>query len=324
MQVHKPKLLIAGFSAYPRNVDFSRFKDITDRHNVILMGDIAHTAGLVAADIQRFMVDPLSEGTLMNAALNPFNHCDVVTTTCHKTLRGPRAALIFSRRSAVDSRLIDSAVFPGLQGGPHNNQIAATAVALREARSDEFVLYADAVRRNAVLLAEGLMARGHRVLTNGTDTHLLLVDLSDSASRGGTQLTGDRVEMLLEQCGVYVNKNLLPQRPIENSSSISPTAPKGIRLGTAALTTRFPDLGAKDVREIADIIHDGICLAELIEAESLGLTRINRNQNSISNSSSAKVFKEALSSGTWSKSLSELKDRVHALTDRFPVPVLFL
>jgi glycine hydroxymethyltransferase len=312
VEVRKPKLIIAGFSAYPRNVNFSRFKEIADKEKAILMGDIAHIAGLVAADVQRNRFQSSSEATLANSNFNPFSHCDVVTTTCHKTLRGPRAALIFSRRSTVDPKRIDAAVFPGLQGGPHNNQIAATAVALKEAMTAEFIEYADSTRRYARWLSEELIARGRHVLTNGTDTHLLLIDLTKGLS-SGPPVTGEKVQMLLEHCGIYVNKNVLPlpsKDSIQNDGSNSATAPKGIRLGTAALATRFPHLGRDDVREISDIIHQGIHLTEIIAADSPN----HQRQQGIN------IFQETLGSEVWRKDIDMLRERVRTLTKRFPVP----
>lgn len=211
----KPAVVIAGFTAYPRHVDWAAFRKIADAAGAFLLADMSHTAGLVAGGV----------------APSPFPHADVVMTTCHKTLRGPRAAIIFSRKDrSRDGKplpdLIDKAVFPGLQGGPHLNQIAATAVALREAAQPEFKTYAAQVVKNAQALAAELSRLGWRTVSGGTDTHLLLVDTW--ASGVGGQDASDR----LERAGIIVNKNTVP------GETRSPSDPSGIRLGSAAETTR--------------------------------------------------------------------------------------
>jgi glycine hydroxymethyltransferase len=214
----RPDIIIAGFTAYPRVIDFKKFRGIVDsvRHDepskkTFLMADISHFAGLVAAGVYP----------------SPFPYADVVTTTTHKTLRGPRSAMIFSR---VDEREInkkvDKAVFPGVQGGPHLNQIAATAVALAEAMKPEFKRYAQQVVKNAKALSEELERLGWRLVSGGTDTHLLLVD---TISQG---ISGKVASDLLEREGIIVNKNTIP------FDARSPVDPSGIRLGTAAETTR--------------------------------------------------------------------------------------
>lgn len=209
----KPQLIVAGFTAYPRVVEWKKFRDIADACGAYLMVDMSHLAGLVAG----------------GAYPSPFKYADVVTTTTHKTLRGPRGALIFSR---IDSRelnkKIDKAVFPGLQGGPHVNQIAAMAVALNEAMTPEFKKYAKQVVKNAQVLAKELSRLGWRVISGGTDSHLILVDTWMS----GTGVSGQEASDKLERAGIIVNKNAIP------GDTRSPMDPSGIRLGTAAETTR--------------------------------------------------------------------------------------
>ncbi len=211
----KPSVVIAGFTAYPRAVDWAAFRKVADVAGAFLLADMSHTAGLVAG----------------GAAPSPFLFADVVTTTVHKTLRGPRAAIIFSRKDrSRDGKslpeLIDKAVFPGFQGGPHVNQIAAVAVALGEAVQPDFKTYAAQVVKNAQALAAELARLGWRIVSGGTDTHLVLVDTW--ANRVGGKDASDR----LERAGIIVNKNTIP------GEARSPVDPSGIRLGTAAETTR--------------------------------------------------------------------------------------
>jgi len=223
---NKPNMIIAGFTAYPRIVDFKKFREIADASSAILMVDMSHFAGLVAG----------------GAYPSPFPYADVVTTTVHKTLRGPRSALIFSRKDKTQtsakgnqisfSELIDKAVFPGLQGGPHMNQIAAVAVALKEAASPAFKKYAKQVVKNAKVLAEELKKLGWKIISGGTDSHLILVD----TWMNGAGLSGEEASTKLEKAGIIVNKNTTP------NETRSPMDPSGIRLGTAGETTR----GAKE------------------------------------------------------------------------------
>lgn len=212
-QKEKPNIIVAGFTAYPRNIDFKKFREIADACGAMLMADMSHTAGLVAGGV-------LS---------SPFQYADVVTTTTHKTLRGPRSALIFSK---IDNRelfkKIDKAVFPGLQGGPHLNQIAAVAVALKEAGSPAFKKYAKQVIKNTRVLADELSKFGWRIVSGGTDTHLLLVD----TWMNGKGISGKMASDKLEKSGIIVNKNTIP------GETRSPMDPSGIRIGTAAETTR--------------------------------------------------------------------------------------
>lgn len=222
---HRPKLVIAGGSAYPRTIDFARFRAIADRVGARLLVDMAHFAGLVAAGVHP----------------SPFPHAHVVTSTTHKTLRGPRGGLVLADDAAL-GRKIDSALFPGLQGGPLMHVVAAKAVAFREAAAPGFRAYARAAVDNARTLAEALMARGLDPVTGGSDTHLLLIDLR----RKG--LTGDRAEAALERAGIACNKNAVPFDPER------PAVTSGVRLGTPAATTRGFDAAA--FREVGALIAD--------------------------------------------------------------------
>jgi glycine hydroxymethyltransferase len=251
----KPKLLLAGFSAYPRKLDFKAFREIADEVNCYLMADIAHIAGIIAAKLHP----------------DPVPHCDVITTTTHKTLRGPRGALILSTnedRLNPEKKLsskIDSAVFPGTQGGPLDHIIAAKAVAFKEALSPSFVNYQKQVLKNAKVLADELMNQGIELVTNGTDNHLILANLEN------TGISGKEAEDLLSQSNIFVNKNMIP------FDKKSPINPSGIRIGTPALTTRgFKEEEMKIIGEfIAKIIlkpHDEI-LKKKIKAEVLNLCK---------------------------------------------------
>ncbi len=220
---HRPKLIIAGGSAYSRVIDFARFRQIADSVGAIFMVDMAHFAGLVAGGVHP----------------NPLDHAHVVTTTTHKTLRGPRGGLILSRDAEL-GRKINSAVFPGLQGGPLMHVIAAKAVALGEALKPEFKLYARAVVENAKALAEVLQAQGLDIVSGGTDTHLMLVDLRPKGA------TGRAAEKALDRAHITCNKNAIPF-DIEK-----PAVTSGIRLGTPAGTTR--GFGPHEFREIGSMI----------------------------------------------------------------------
>jgi glycine hydroxymethyltransferase len=222
----RPKLIIAGYSAYSRIIDFKKFQRIAKSSGAIFMVDMSHFAGLVAAGVYP----------------SPFASADVVTTTMHKTLRGPRAALIFSRKKF--SEAIDKSVFPGLQGGPHGNQIAATAVALKEASDGSFRKYARQTVRNAKALAETLKKYHWKIVSGGTDSHLFLVD---TWARG---LSGQEACELLEDVGITVNKNTIP------FDSRTPMSPSGIRLGTPALTTR--GLKERQMKTIGRIISEAL------------------------------------------------------------------
>ena len=219
---NRPNIIVAGFTSYPRIVDFKKFRDIADACGAYLMVDMSHFAGLVAGDVYP----------------SPFKYADVVTTTVHKTLRGPRSAMIFVKKDARDlPKLIDKAVFPGMQGGPHLNQIAAVAVALKEADTPAFKKYAERVVKNARSLAGELKSLGWKIISGGTDSHLVLID----TWMGGKGLSGKEASDRLEKAGIIVNKNTIPYE------TRSPFDPSGIRVGTAAETTR----GAKEKEMIA-------------------------------------------------------------------------
>ena len=217
----KPALIVAGFTAYPRIVDFKKFREIADACGAILMVDMSHFAGLVAGGVYP----------------SPFKYADVVTSTTHKTLRGPRSAIIFSRKDKKIgpkenqkeiSVLIDKAIFPGLQGGPHMSSIAGVAVALKEASTSAFKKYAKQVVKNAKVFADELSKLGWRVVSGGTDSHLILID----TWMDGKGISGKEAEAKLEKAGIICNKNTIP------GETRSPFDPSGIRLGTPAETTR--------------------------------------------------------------------------------------
>lgn len=220
-KLHKPNIIVAGFTAYPRTVDWQAFRHIADHVGALLMVDMSHLAGLVAG----------------GAYPSPFPYADIVTTTVHKTLRGPRSAMIFSKKEFSDK--IDKAVFPGLQGGPHENQIAAVAIALKEASAPAFKKYAKQVVKNAKTLSAELARLGWRIVSGGTDSHLILVD----TWMGGKGISGKDASNKLEAGGIIVNKNTIP------FELRSPFDPSGIRLGTAAETTRGKN--EADMKKIA-------------------------------------------------------------------------
>ena len=218
----KPKLIIAGGSAYSRQIDFKKMAEVAHEVDAIFMVDMAHFAGLVAAGLHP----------------NPVEYADIVTTTTHKTLRGPRGGLILCKEKYA--KAIDKSIFPGIQGGPLMHVIAAKAVALGEALQPEFKVYAQQIIDNAKALAAALQDKGLTIVSGGTDTHVMLVDVRS------TGLTGKEAEHLLDEVGITCNKNTIPFDPA------SPFVTSGIRLGTPALTTR--GLPVKDMEEIADII----------------------------------------------------------------------
>jgi glycine hydroxymethyltransferase len=225
-QEHQPKLIVAGFSAYPRTLDFARFRQIADSVGALLMADIAHVAGLVAVGLYP----------------NPIPHCHVVTTTTHKTLRGPRGAIIMSTADLAGK--IDKAVFPGTQGGPLMHIIAAKAVAFKEALAPTFKEYQQQVYDNAQTLASALQERGLRLVSGGTDNHLMLVDVRP------LHVNGKEAEDALAAVHITVNKNGIPFDPEP------PVRTSGVRLGTPAVTTR--GFGEKEMREVADLIAEAI------------------------------------------------------------------
>ncbi|MCD6590923.1 MAG: serine hydroxymethyltransferase [Candidatus Aenigmarchaeota archaeon] len=222
----KPKIIVSGATAYPREIDFKVFHEIAEEVGAISMADISHIAGLIVAGVHQ----------------SPFPFTDVVTTTTHKTLRGPRGAMIMCKEKFA--KAIDRAVFPGLQGGPHEHVIAAKAVAFKEAMQPEFKEYGRQIVKNAKALADRLMSQGFKLITDGTDNHLILIDLRNKG------LTGKEAEEALDKAGITVNKNMIPYDPR------SPFDPSGIRLGTPAVTTR--GMKESEMKYIGDLINKAI------------------------------------------------------------------
>ena len=216
----KPAIIVCGYTAYPRVIDWAAMRHIADSSGALLMVDMSHIAGLVAG----------------KAYPSPFPYADIVTTTTHKTLRGPRSAMIFAKKDSRElDKKIDKAVFPGLQGGPHVNQIAAVAVALKEAASPAFKKYAAQVVKNAAVLANTLKDKGWRIISGGTDSHLVLIDTwmeGKKNAKGAGAVPGKEASDRLEKAGIIVNKNTVP------FDTRSPVDPSGIRVGSAAETTR--------------------------------------------------------------------------------------
>lgn len=228
-EVYRPAMIVIGASAYPKDFDYERVRKICDSVGCLMMMDMAHIAGLVAGKVLK----------------SPFEHCDVVTTTTHKSLRGPRAGMIFFRKVGRDGKptdfetRINQAVFPGLQGGPHMHQIAAIATQMKEVISPEWAAYAKQIQTNCRVLAEELMARGHKLVGNGTENHLCLLNVKCLG------LTGAKMEKLLDRVSISTNKNTIPG----DKSALSPG---GIRLGTCALTTR--GMKDEDMKKVAAFI----------------------------------------------------------------------
>jgi len=266
VEIYKPKLLIVGASAYPRDYDYKKFREIADINNSYLMCDMAHFAGLVVTQ----------------QCNNPFEYCDIVTTTTHKTLRGPRGAMIFYKKEFKTQ--IDMSVFPGLQGGPHNNKIASIAVQMEECMTDEFKQYIIQVKKNAKHLATYLMLDGLKVMTDGTDNHLLLISLKDKG------LSGSKVEKVCELVDISLNKNTI----IGDKSALSPS---GIRIGTPAMTTR----GCKEKH--MEII--GRLLLDVIEL----CVKIQKS----SGSKLMKVFNSELHK--YEKEINDIKKKVISFTN---------
>uniref|UniRef100_A0A3Q1LKF4 Serine hydroxymethyltransferase n=1 Tax=Bos taurus TaxID=9913 RepID=A0A3Q1LKF4_BOVIN len=287
-----PRLIIAGTSCYSRNLDYARLRKIADDNGAYLMADMAHVSGLVAAGV----------------VPSPFEHCHVVSTTTHKTLRGCRAGMIFYRKGvrSVDPKtgretrynlesLINSAVFPGLQGGPHNHAIAGVAVALKQAMTPEFRAYQRQVVANCRALAEALMGLGYRVVTGGSDNHLILVDLRSKGTDGG------RAEKVLEACSIACNKNTCP-------GDKSALRPSGLRLGTPALTSR--GLLEEDFQKVAHFIHRGIELTLQI-------------QDAVGVKATLKEFMEKLAGAEeHQRAVAALRAEVESFATLFPLPGL--
>ncbi|XP_069940504.1 serine hydroxymethyltransferase isoform X4 [Cherax quadricarinatus] len=248
-KLFKPKLIIAGVSCYPRHLDYKRFREICDENGSLLMADMSHVSGLVATGL----------------TTNPFEYCDIVTTTTHKTLRGPRSGVIFYRRGqkGVDKNgkavmydyedKINQAVFPGLQGGPHNHQIAAIAVTMRQAAEPSFKEYQEQVIKNANELATGLQTAGYKIVTGGTDNHLVWVDMRSVG------LSGGKAEKILEDVSIACNKNTVPG----DKSALNPS---GIRLGTPALTTR--NMKEENIKVVVSFITEAFRIARDVQEKS--------------------------------------------------------
>jgi len=275
----RPKLLICGASAYPREWDYSRFRTIADQHGAYLMADIAHISGLVAG----------------GQAANPFDFCDVVTTTTHKTLRGPRAGLIFFRRDKGDNLegRVNQAVFPSCQGGPHNNTIAAVAVALKQVASPEFKKYAVQIRANSKRLADELIKHGYKLATKGTENHLVLWDLRP------LKLTGSKVEKIAELLHISINKNSI-------AGDKSAVAPGGVRIGTAALTSR--SFKEDDFTQVAQFLHLTVQLAIEIQ-EAAGSKMI-------------KDFIAKSEEPVFAAKIENLKCQIQTFAQQYPMPGL--
>lgn len=220
----KPKMIVCGASAYCRAIDFKRLREIADEVGAYLMADIAHIAGLVAAGLHQ----------------SPIEYAHITTTTTHKTLRGPRGGMIMSSQAVADELKLNKAVFPGIQGGPLMHVIAAKAVCFKEALQPEFKVYQQNIVANAKALSEGLIKRGISIVSGGTDTHLMLVDLVN------TGITGKEMEALLEEANITCNKNTIPNDPQ------SPNVTSGVRLGTAAVTSR--GMNTEDMDKLAEAI----------------------------------------------------------------------
>lgn len=283
----RPKLIIAGASAYSRHYDYPRMREIADKVGAYLLADMAHISGLVAADV----------------VPSPFGYADVVTSTTHKALRGPRGALIFFRKGLRKTtkkgeqimynleQPINSAVFPGLQGGPHNHTIAALAVALKQAQSPDFVKYQSQVLSNAASLANALSRTGYSLVSGGTDNHLMLVNLKPSG------IDGARAERVLELSGIALNKNTVP-------GDKSAFNPGGIRIGAHAMTTR--GCVESDFEAISGYLDRGIGIAKQVK-QSLG------------DKAKMKDFREALDGGAASGEIEALREEVETFSRGFEV-----
>ncbi|TKX24479.1 serine hydroxymethyltransferase, cytosolic [Elsinoe australis] len=290
--MYRPKVLVAGTSAYCREIDYARMKEIADKVGCYLMVDMAHISGLVAGRVNK----------------SPFEYADIVTTTTHKSLRGPRGAMIFFRKGVRKTEVkagkevqvlydlegpINFSVFPGHQGGPHNHTITALAVALKQAQTDEFRLYQQQVIKNAKALEHEFKARGYTLVTGGTDNHMVLLDLKPLA------LDGARVEAVLEQVNIACNKNTTPG----DKSALTPC---GIRIGAPAMTSR--GMGEEDFKRIADYIDQSIKIVKKVQA---GLPKEANKQ---------KDFKAKVASGEV-EDINNLKKEVAGWASTFPLPV---
>ncbi|RGB43349.1 serine hydroxymethyltransferase [Rhizophagus diaphanus] len=268
----RPKLIICGASAYTRDWEYAKLRKIADKHGAYLMADIAHISGLVAGQ----------------EANNPFELCDVVTTTTHKTLRGPRAGLIFFRKKDDLENRVNNAVFPSCQGGPHNNTIAAVAVALKHAASPEFKQYAKQVRANAKALGEALVNYEYKLVTGGTDNHLILWDLRP------LKLTGSKVEKICDMVNITVNKNSIP-------GDVNMLAPGGVRIGTSALTSR--SFREQDFVKVAEYLHRAVQIALSVQEKA-----------------GSKMMKDFVMACQDNDDIANLKKEVETFSTSFPMP----
>lgn len=302
--LYRPKIIIAGTSAYSRLIDYKRFREIVDKvGNCYLLCDMAHISGLVAGEV----------------IPSPFEYADVVTTTTHKSLRGPRGAMIFFRKGvrSVDKKgketlydlegPINMSVFPGHQGGPHNHTITALAVALHQAQQPEFKEYQKQVLVNAKALATRLGnskengGLGYNVVSGGTDNHLVLVDLKDKS------IDGARVERVLELVGVAANKNTVP-------GDKSAMKPGGVRMGTPAMTTR--GLQAADFKRVADIVHRAVTITKMLDVKALEAAEKSGRKNP----GSVNAFKEYVKEGEEIVEIIELRREVEDWVGTFSLP----
>ncbi len=282
-QEHKPKIVLAGYTAYPRTIDFQKFAEIAKEVGAYSMADISHISGLVAAGVHP----------------SPFPYMDIVTTTTHKLLRGPRSAVIFTKRATLKdgksiSDLVDKAIFPGLQGGPHEHTIAGVAIAMKEAQTPEFKKYAVQVVKNAKALAKSLMDNGIKLVSGGTDNHLILIDLTPFGPGKGIF-----VQEALEESNITANKNTIPEEPA------SPFFPSGVRLGTPAITTR----GFKE----KDMASVGKWISEVIKAvkDYQYFPEKEKRQAEL------EKFRRELRQNS---ALKKIKDEVSQTCIKFPVP----
>jgi glycine hydroxymethyltransferase len=277
--MYRPKVLVAGTSAYCREIDYARMREIADKVGCYLMMDMAHISGLVAAGVNK----------------SPFPYCDFVTTTTHKSLRGPRGAMIFFRKGVrkTDAKTGAQTVFPGHQGGPHNHTITALAVALKQAQTEDFKLYQQQVIKNAKQLETTFHKLGFKLVTDGTDNHMVLIDLKPFA------LDGARVEAVLEQVNIACNKNTTP-------GDKSALTPMGIRIGAPAMTSR--GLGEDDFKRIASYIDTCIKLCKKIQAD------LPKENNKL------KDFKAKVASGEVEE-IKSLKKEIAAWAVTFPLPI---
>jgi len=282
--IFRPKMIIAGASAYPRDWDYARFRKVCDATGAFLMADIAHISGLVAT----------------GEAKSPFDYCDIVTTTTHKSLRGPRAGMIFFRKGPKSDEpnaphyeyesAIDFAVFPSLQGGPHNHQIAGLCTQLKEVASPEFKVYIKQVKANASALCDFLVKKGYKMATNGTENHLMLWDLRPLG------LTGSKLEKVLELSHITLNKNAV-------HGDVSAMTPGGVRIGAPAMTSR--GLKEADFLQIGEFLHRGVTIA--LEAQTVSGKKLAD-------------FTKAVTEGDFKAKIDALKVEVEAWAGKFPMP----